>query len=235
MTAGARLPCLVIFDFDGTLADTWRDIATALNRTLQEAGLPVASAGNVRSWIGDGVVRLLERAVPERMRPAHPIPDLVARFLAHYDRCLLDTTVLYPEIADCLAQLAVHRLAILSNKPTRALERLVVGLGLAGRFAAVVGGDAVPVKKPDPAVVRHVVAQVGVEPGELWMVGDSALDIATGRAAGARTIGCTWGLRGRSELEGAGAEFIVDDAREIPALILSPPRRGGAEKSCATD
>jgi phosphoglycolate phosphatase len=223
---------LVIFDFDGTLADTWRDIATALNRTLQEAGLPVASAGDVRSWIGDGVVRLLERAVPEEARRAQPIPDLVERFLAHYDRCLLETTVLYPGISECLAQLAGCRLAILSNKLSSYLDRQVIGLGLAGRFAAVVGGDAAPAKKPDPVVVRHVVAQVGVEPDELWMVGDSAIDIATGRGAGARTIGCAWGLRGRSELEGAGAEFIVDDAREIPTLILSPC--GGAEKSRAT-
>lgn len=221
---------LVIFDFDGTLADTWRDIATALNRTLQEAGLPAASAGDVRSWIGDGVVRLLERAVPEHARPAHPISDLVARFLVHYDRCLLETTVLYPGIAACLAQLAGHRLAILSNKPTRLLERLVVGLGLTGRFAAVVGGDAVPAKKPDPAVVRHIIARIGVEPDEKWMVGDSALDIATGRAAGARTIGCAWGLRGRAELESAGSEFVVDDAREIASLILSPRRPGDAEE-----
>ena len=221
---------LVIFDFDGTLADTWRDIATALNRTLHEAGLPSASAEDVRYWIGDGVVRLLERAVPERTRRAHPVSDLVARFLAHYDRCLLETTVLYPGIADCLAQLTGLRLAILSNKPTRSLERLVVGLGLTGRFAVVVGGDAAPAKKPDPAVVRHVITQIGVEPDELWMVGDSALDIATGRAAGARTIGCSWGLRGRSELEAAGAEFIVDEAREIGPLILSPRRRGDSEK-----
>jgi phosphoglycolate phosphatase len=223
--------CLVIFDFDGTLADTWRDIATALNRTLQEAGLPAASAADVQSWIGDGITRLLERAVPEEARRAHPIPDVVARFVAHYDRCLLDATVLYPGISDCLAQLAGHPLAILSNKSTRYLDRLVVGLGLAGRFVAVVGGDAVPAKKPDAAVVRYVMAQVGFEPDELWMIGDSALDIATGNAAGARTIGCAWGLRGRNELQRAGAEFIVDDAREIAPLICSPRRRGDAEES----
>jgi phosphoglycolate phosphatase len=210
---------LVIFDFDGTLADTWRDIATALNQTLHDDGLPAAPTRQVRAWIGDGVTRLLERALPPQPRSADHVAALVDRFRAHYERCLLDTTALYPGVADCLARLAGHPLAILSNKPTGLLDRLVAGLGLAGRFAAVVGGDGAPVTKPDPAVVVHVVGVVGIRPDELWMVGDSAIDVATGRAAGARTIGCSWGLRGEDELRAASADFIVDHPREIPPLI----------------
>jgi phosphoglycolate phosphatase len=210
---------LIIFDFDGTLADTWRDIATALNQTLREAGLAEASAEQVRAWIGDGVVRLLERAVPAQRRAGDGMATLHARFRDHYQRCCLDTTTLYPGIADCLAELRGHALAILSNKPAQFLDRMVAGLGVAPCFAAVVGGDALAVRKPDPALVEHVARRVGVRADRLWMVGDSAIDVATGRVAGARCIGCTWGLRGAAELRAAGVDFLVAHPREIPPLI----------------
>ena len=210
---------LVIFDFDGTLADSWRDIATALNQTLREADVPAASDAQVREWIGEGLTRLIERAVPERERSPERIAALAARFSAHYARCCLDTTVLYPGMAECLAHLSGHLFAVLSNKPVQFLDHMLDGLGLTGRFAAVVGGDTVPVRKPDPGAVAYVVRATGARPDELWMVGDSAIDVATGRAAGARTIGCTWGLRGAAELRTARAEFIVDHPREIPPII----------------
>jgi phosphoglycolate phosphatase len=216
------MPDLIIFDFDGTLADTWRDIATALNRTLRESGLPEASDQQVRAWIGEGVTRLLERAVPEASRPATSIDTLLPRFRAHYARCCLDTTRLYPGIADCLAALSGHTLAILSNKPALFLDRIVGALGVAHCFAALVGGDALAVRKPDPALVQHVAHVARAAPDRVWMVGDSAIDVATGRAAGARCIGCTWGLRGAAELRAAGADFLVDHPAEIPPLIGAP-------------
>ena len=210
---------LVIFDFDGTLADTWRDIATALNHALREAGWPIASDAQVREWIGHGITHLIERALPEPARSGARIAAIERRFRAHYAGCCLDTTVLYPGIAECVAQLSAHTLAVLSNKPDEFLFRMLDALGLAGRFAAVVGGDTTPAHKPDPAAVAHVVRAAGARPDELWMVGDSALDVATGRAAGARTIGCAWGLRGAAELRAAQAEFVVDHARDIPPII----------------
>lgn len=210
---------LILLDFDGTLADTWRDIATALNRTLREAGLRAAHGRQVRAWVGEGVGPLIEHAVPEHMRSPERLAALIARFRDHYDRCCLDTTTLYAGIAECVAQLSGNTLAILSNKPTRFLDRMVTELGLGGRFAAVVGGDVLPRRKPDPAAVEFVVRATGVRPRALWMVGDSAIDVATGRAAGAHTIGCAWGLRGADELRGAGVEFLVEHPSEIPPLI----------------
>lgn len=210
---------LVIFDFDGTLADSSRDIATALNQTLREAGLKEVPGSDVRAWIGNGVVALLERAIGAGDRSPQRIAALYNRFRVHYDRCCLDTTTLYPGMAECLAQLAAHPLAILSNKPGYFLDRIVDGLGLAGRFVAVVGGDATAAKKPDPAAIEYVVRAAGSPPDEVWMIGDSAIDVATGRAAGARTIGCTWGLRGPDELRTAGVEFLVEHPVEIPPII----------------
>jgi len=147
------------------------------------------------------------------------VTALYARLRVHYGRCCLDTTTLYPGVSECLARLSKHTLAILSNKPASFLDRMVIGLGLADRFAAVVGGDALPAPKPDPRALAHVAAVAAFSKGEVWMIGDSGLDIASGRAAGARTIGCTWGMRDAEELRAAQAEFVVEHPLEIPPLI----------------
>ncbi len=216
---------VVVFDFDGTLADTWRDLATALNRTLADTGLPAVEGPQVRAWIGDGALKLLANALPESERAAERLEAHYERFRAHYDRCCLDTSELYPGIAACLEALGHESLAVLSNKPARFLDRMIDGLGIKGVFAAVLGGDTLPVRKPDPAVLRGVIERLGVQPREIWMIGDSAVDVETGRAGGARTIGCGWGLRGREELRAAGVEFLLEHPREIPATVLSGARR----------
>jgi phosphoglycolate phosphatase len=214
-----RGAALVVFDFDGTLADTWRDIATALNRTLREAGLEEVDGPDVRFWIGDGVRTLLARAVPQ-LEPSQS--DLLfSRFLEHYARCCLDTTKAYPGVLGCIEALAPLPLAVASNKPTRFLEQVMGGLDLRRHFRVVLGGDALSVRKPDPGVLLHVAREVGaIDPGEIWMVGDSRIDVDAGRAVGAVTVGCAWGLRGREELEAAGVDHLVEDPAEIPPLIL---------------
>ena len=212
---------VVIFDFDGTLADTWRDIASALNATLEEAGLAPVTGPDVRFWIGDGVIPLLQRAVPEELRPPGvTIEDLYARFREHYDRCCLDTTETYSGITECLESLDDSVLAVLSNKPAHFLERVITGLGIKRHFRIVFGGDTLAVKKPSAEVVEQLLQRLDVEPTAIWMVGDSAVDVETGRRAGAHTIGCSWGLRGRDELRRAGADHLVDNPREIPPLVL---------------
>jgi phosphoglycolate phosphatase len=217
---------VVVFDFDGTLADTWRDLATALNRTLAETGLPPVEGPQVQAWIGDGALKLLANALPESEREPSRLEPHYERFRAHYDRCCLDTTDLYPGISACLEALAQESLAVLSNKPARFLDRIIDGLGIKGVFGAVLGGDTLPVRKPDPAVLAGVIERLGVRPDEIWMIGDSAIDVETGRAAGARTIGCGWGLRGREELRAAGVEFLLEHPREIARTVLSGARRG---------
>ena len=217
---------VVVFDFDGTLADTWRDLATALNRTLADTGLPPVEGPQVQAWIGDGALKLLANALPPSEREPSRLEPHYERFRAHYDRCCLDTTELYPGIPACLESLAQESLAILSNKPARFLDRIIDGLGIKGVFGAVLGGDTLPVRKPDPAVLAGVIERLGVRPDEVWMIGDSAIDVATGRAAGARTIGCGWGLRGREELRAAGVEFLVEHPREIARTVLGGARRG---------
>ena len=211
---------VVVFDFDGTLADTWRDLATALNRTLADTGLPAVEGPQVRAWIGDGALKLLANALPEEERAPERLESHYERFRTHYDRCCLDTTDLSPGMTECLESLSHERLAVLSNKPARFLDRIIDGLGIKGIFGAVVGGDTLPMRKPDPALLTAVIERLSVRPSEVWMIGDSAVDVETGRAAGARTIGCGWGLRGREELRAAGVEFLLEHPREIAPLVL---------------
>ena len=210
---------LLVFDFDGTLADTWRDLATALNRTLRDEGLETVDGPQVKFWVGHGVRPLLARAVPGAS--AARLEELFARFSAHYERGCLDTTRLYDGIPECLAACADAVLAVASNKPEQFLLPMVERLGIAGHFRTVLGGDSLAARKPDPAVLREVAIRAGATAAarEIWMIGDSAVDVATGRAAGVRTIGCAWGLRGREELLEAGCERVIDDPREIPGLI----------------
>jgi phosphoglycolate phosphatase len=214
---------LVVFDFDGTVADTWHDIALALNRTLDEAGLPRVEGPRVRYWIGEGALALLARAVPAAHRSPERLDALYARFRDHYDRCCLDTTDLYPGVRECLEALSGARLAVASNKPSRFLSRIVAGLGIERYFRVILGGDALEVRKPDPRVLEHLAARAGGPASELWMIGDSAIDVELGRAAGARTIGCAWGLRGREELLAAGVDHLAEHAHEIPPLVLGRP------------
>jgi phosphoglycolate phosphatase len=216
----ARPGRVVVFDFDGTLADTWRDLASALNQTLADAGLGPVRGPQVQAWIGDGALKLLANALPEGERAPERLEAHYERFRAHYDLCCLDTTELYPGMAECLDALAEETLAVLSNKPARFLDRIIEGLGLKSVFGAILGGDTLSIRKPDPGVLAHVLERLGSREAEVWMVGDSAIDVETGLAAGARTIGCGWGLRGREELIAAGAEFLLDHPREIAPTIL---------------
>lgn len=225
---GSRAQRLVVFDFDGTLADTWRDLETALNRTLADGGKPPVTGPDVRAWIGDGALKLMERALPESESTPERLAVWYERFRVHYDQCCLETTELYPGIARCLDDLSSERLAVLSNKPGRFLERIIDGLHLKGHFDAVLGGDAIEARKPDPRVLHNVIQAVDPHVQEVWMVGDSGVDIETGRSAGARTIGCAWGLRGRDELRAAGAEFMIEAADEIAPIVLGRHESVGA-------
>lgn len=211
----------MIFDFDGTVADTWRDIATALNETLREVGLAAVSGPDVRYWIGDGALKLLERAIPAEQRTREFVEQLYEAFRVHYDRCCLDTTETYPGMVEALDTLSHLALAVLSNKPSRFLDRVIAGLGLKDYFRLVLGGDALPAKKPDPQTVANVLERIGVEPERVYFVGDSAVDVETGRGAGAVTIGCTWGLRGRDELRRAGADHLIETPRQLPPIIAA--------------
>src|SRR5262245_11277544 len=199
----------LIFDLDGTLVDTKADLAAATNHVLAAFGLPPISPPQVADYVGYGARVLVERA----LGPAHA--DLVSRgfalFMEYYGVHLLDHTRPYAGIEQLLAAAQAQgiMLSVLTNKPEAASRAIITGLGLAPYFVTGVGGDTLPVKKPDPQGVAYLQRLTGVALSKTLLIGDSRVDCETGRAAGVATCGVRWGF----DAEGLAAlppQFVVD-------------------------
>lgn len=220
---------LVVFDLDGTLVDSARDLADAANALVAESGGRALSVEAVAAMVGDGAATLVRRALGAAGVSPQP-PDALDRFLAIYDDRLLIHTVVYDGMAqalECIARGA--RLAVLTNKPARATGRVLAGLGLARWFGdAVVAGDGPFPRKPDPAGLHHLMASTGATPNGTIIVGDSAIDLETARRAGTRVCLARWGFGFRiDELELGAGEVLVRDPEELAKLILVGPPEGG--------
>lgn len=216
--SGRPPAALVVFDLDGTLVDSSRDLAAALNQTLDRLhpGTPPLSVEDVRSMIGDGARKLITRGLRAVGLPDAP-QDALPVFLDCYGSRLLDETILYPGVREMLEALASRHLAVLTNKPGRFSRAILEGLGVAHFFRQVYGGGDLPAKKPDPVGLQRLLADAGLEPHQAVMVGDSAIDVRTGRAAGVRTIGVRYGFD-PAGLRQEPPDVLVEDPRELIAL-----------------
>jgi len=212
---------LLVFDLDGTLVDSIHDLATATNAALRvlAPGTPEVPVAVVRTFVGDGARMLLRRSLEHAGLP-HSVDEALPVYLDCYARCLLDTTRLFPGVREALDRLRGHTLAVLTNKPGDFSRTILAGLGVADRFARIWGAGDVPGHKPDPAGLRRLLADLGAEPRAALIVGDSAVDVGTGRAAGGRTVGVTWGLRPQ-DLQADPPDLLIDDLRELPPLLSS--------------
>jgi phosphoglycolate phosphatase len=201
----------LVFDLDGTLADTRDDLVAAVNHALAELGLPRRGPEQVAGFVGHGARLLIERALgPEH---ADLAPRALQVFLSYYKEHLLDRTRAYDGIPELLAAAQARGIAltVLTNKPEAPSRAILDGLGLIRYFAAVVGGDTLPVRKPDPAGILHLQQLTGVPLQETLLVGDSQVDCETGRAAGVAVCGAAWG-------------FIPDALKAVPPdfTVASP-------------
>ncbi len=205
---------LLVFDLDGTLIDSRRDLAASVNHALGTIGLRPLPDDTIVSYIGNGARALVERSVgPER---AELVPEVLARFLAHYRRHLLDTTVPYPGVLASLGSRGTgFEKAVLTNKPIEMTRAVLSGLSLAHFFVDVRGGDSFRTKKPDPEGLRAVMRDRGTVPEETLMVGDSANDVLAGRRAGVATCGVTYGL-GAAGFAEHPPDFTIE---RFPALF----------------
>ncbi len=204
---------LVMFDLDGTLADTGQDLANAVNHTRSLLRLPPLEDRLVYSHVGRGVEHLLRSSLPRGH--CDRFQEVMALFLAYYEHHLLDTTVLYPHVRETLDYFGKKRRVVVSNKPYRFTVSVLKGLGIESRFDAILGGDSVAQKKPDPQPLQHVLAAFGVRPVKALMVGDGDTDIEAGKKAGVCTCGVTYGLGKRDDLIEAGPDIIVDTLEEL--------------------
>ena len=212
---------LIVFDLDGTLIDSRQDLADAANALIVERGgspLPVEA---VTGMVGEGAALLVRRA----LTAAGLEPDLetaLSRFLELYDERLLVHTRLYPGTIEALEAIAPRAtLAVLTNKPQRPTETILRGLRLDGYFSHVIGGDTAFGRKPDPAALRHLMTAAGASVDDTVLVGDSAIDLRTARAAGVRICMVRYGFGftlAASEL--TGDERIVDEPGGLSAAFV---------------
>ena len=208
----------VAFDLDGTVIDSRADLAGATNHVLRSFALAEIPPRSVYALVGEGARRLVERALGDA--DAERVDEGVRRFLAYYGAHLLDATVLYPGMADALAVLASAGVAmtVLSNKPEGYGRAILDGLGVASRFQAIIGGDTLPTRKPDPAGLEHLARLTGTAPERTLLVGDSPVDVATARNGGIDFCGVGWGLD-PDRLRAVHPAPIVATAAELVAFV----------------
>jgi phosphoglycolate phosphatase len=218
---------LVVFDLDGTLVDSAGDLASAVNAMLARLaeGTPALSEAEVRGFIGEGARLLVSRSLARAGLP-RPVEDALPVFLDCYRARLLDSTRPYPGVVEALDALAGDTLAVLTNKPGDLSRALLEGLGLAGRFAHVYGGGDLP-RKPDPAGLQRLMAETGHVAGSTVMVGDSAVDVLTGRAAGVFTVGVSYGFAPGS-FATHPPDVVLDDLRALPHVLEALAGTGAA-------
>lgn len=216
------VPPVVVFDLDGTLFDTGPDLLNALNRVLAEEGMAAASAASVADLFGHGGKALITRAyeLAGIALPADRVSHLIERFVAHYGADIAGGTLPYPGLANALDRLARRciKLAVCTNKREGLAVRLLDATGYAGHFGAVIGGDSLPVAKPHPEPLLASIERVGSRLGSAVMVGDSATDVATARAAGIPVIAVDFGFSGLP-VDTLGADAVISHYDELDAAL----------------
>jgi phosphoglycolate phosphatase len=211
---------LLVFDLDGTLVDSSRDIAAAVNAALARvspatAPLPLDA---ILSFVGEGAGLLIERSL-RHAGLGLSTEEVLSVYVDCYRERLLDTTRLYPGVEEALDALAGATLAVLTNKPGDMSRTILEGLGVASRFARVWGAGDVRSRKPDPAGLLGLMSELGASASETWMVGDSATDVGVARAAGARAAGVTWGFH-PAALLAAAPDRVLGLPAEFARLAL---------------
>ena len=213
-----------VFDLDGTLIDSAQDIVRSVILMLRDTKRREQPAELVQTFIGHGAPQLIASVLgpgaSEEQR--HQALEI---FLAHYRERKLDRTRCYPGVAEALRKLAGRPMAVLSNKPTELSVDILKGLGLAGFFAAIYGGDSFGRKKPDPAGALAVLKELGASPRKSAMVGDSDVDVETARNAGMLAVGVSYGF-GQHDREKRPADIYVDSLLELVPLAENH-RSGG--------
>lgn len=206
----------LIWDLDGTLVDSRVDLAASLNAALATQGLPPLPLATVMGFVGHGALDLVRGCLAGRGDEAAVLAD----FLEHYRTHLVVATRPYPGIPEVLERARAKglRQAVLTNKPIEHTEGILAGLGLGGFFEAVLGGDSLPTRKPDPEGARSILAGWGLAPEAAVMIGDSDTDTRTARATGLWSLGVAYGIAPAS-LADPRPDACVDTAAELAEVL----------------
>ena len=212
--AGVRA---LIFDLDGTLIDSKLDLALSVNATLEALGRAPLPHEQIFGYVGQGAPLLIRRSLGEGASEEECQRGLEF-FLRYYSEHMLDNTIPYPGVREGLAQLASFPMAVLTNKPVRFSKAILEGLGLAGYFRHVYGGNSFERKKPDPMGATILLRDLGVTPRQAMIVGDSEVDVLTARNAGTWACGVTYGL-GSARLAACPPDLLLDSLTELPLYL----------------
>ena len=208
---------VLIFDLDGTLVDTKKDLTASVNFVRQQYDLPSLPEQEISRFIGDGALMLVRRALADKASEKN-VQDGLQMFLSYYRAHMLDKTILYPGVRETLDGFSDWKLAVLTNKPVHFSCAMLDGLGIYHQFDAVYGGNSFRHKKPDPVGIFQILSDTRGERELAWMIGDSAVDVKTGRNAGVTTCGVTYGYATAS-FDEAPPDHLIDSFSELEALI----------------
>jgi phosphoglycolate phosphatase len=214
---------LLVFDLDGTLIDSRLDLVHSVNAMLRHLERPELPGELIATYVGDGAPTLIRRALGDPS-DEQMFGSALEYFLAYYRIHKLDHTVVYSGIPEALARIAApqngvqRQMAVLSNKPVNPSRAIVQALGLGDFFVRIYGGNSFPTKKPDPLGVQTILEETGFTAEEALMIGDSSVDVLTGRNAGLWTCGVTYGFAPHS-LEDVPPDVVVERPRELAELL----------------
>jgi phosphoglycolate phosphatase len=217
-------PDLILFDLDGTLVDSVPDIAQAVVRAMSDLELATVSEDDVRNWVGNGVTRLLERALEHSTGNA---PDKAltsaarARWDHHYGQCNGNRSAVYPTVREVLSTFVDNGIALgcVTNKPVAFAHDLLAATDLAKFVPLVLGGDSLAVHKPDPAPLHHAGEHFGVAMSRTLMVGDSETDVKAARAAPCAVICVSYGYNHGRNIADAKPDAVIDDFGELLQIL----------------
>lgn len=216
--AAGNYPAAIVWDLDGTLAESAPDLATALNAVLEENGRACHDLAAVRNMIGGGVPKLIERGFRASGAPLgqDALDGLVPRFMDIYSACATDNTHLRPQAREALEhfQQAGVIQGLCTNKPISVTRQIVAALGMEAYFGSVIGGDSTKSRKPDPLPLQTCLTQLGVSPARAVMIGDSGADVGAAKAAGVRIILVPDGYTS-APAETLGANYVLRDLSEL--------------------
>ena len=208
----------VLFDLDGTLVNSLFDLGASTNYALEKMGFPTHETEKFKIFVGDGMAKLIERALPESKRNKETINTTLRIFMEHYRAHYADKTVPYDGILDLLDKLTDVKKAVISNKADEMVIPLTKKL-LGERFDIVCGKKEGYPTKPDPTLTLEIIENLGVRPDECLFVGDSGMDMAVAKNAGCVAVGVLWGFREKEELKANGADYIVSHPLEILHIL----------------
>ena len=211
---------LLIFDLDGTLVDSKLDLAQAVNATRSHMGMSPLDNERVYSYVGNGAPVLIRRAMGAQATEPE-VQEALEFFLEYYREHYLDYTTLYPGVREALDRLraAGKRMAVLTNKPVRISRAILEGLGVAGHFFQIYGGNSFDLKKPDPVGVSALMKETGIPADRCLMIGDSSVDIQTARNAGIASCGVTYGFQPET-LADPAPDRLVDRMEELADWLV---------------